>query len=189
MKKACTVVLKRDIRLKLPNQFLEVKEISILYFILCHVAIWTTLCVYSDCGGNISNAEQATGIIQSENFPIKYEAPESGMATKSCHWYLNVKAAHQILINILEFTLEGNPACEFCSNLYKSVTEWHVIEIFRIAARGCSAAVLRLWLDMNTYPIEVCGEKPNNDSLLYVSVSNQARIRLVEEFLFLFSRL
>lgn len=63
-----------------------------------------------DCGGNLSNIEESSGIIQSENFPIKYDSPVAGKATRSCNWYITVKPSHQILFNVLTFVLEGNPA-------------------------------------------------------------------------------
>ncbi|XKL66755.1 hypothetical protein PGB90_010175 [Kerria lacca] len=112
--------------------------------------------IFGDCGNNISNSGEGTGIIQNENFPAKYEAPILGIATRSCHWYINVRPSHQILLNVLSFILEGNPS-----------------------SRGCSAAVIRIWLDLNSLPIELCGEKPVNDSLLFMSAGNQARISFI----------
>lgn len=68
--------------------------------------------IIADCGNNISNSGEGTGIIQNENFPAKYEAPILGIATRSCHWYINVRPSHQILLNVLSFILEGNPSCK-----------------------------------------------------------------------------
>ena len=73
----------------------------------------TAKSIFGDCGGNISNPDEGTGIIQTRNYPKKYEGPPPGMATRTCHWYITVKPNHQILFNFLTFTLEGSPACEY----------------------------------------------------------------------------
>ncbi|XP_065225837.1 tolloid-like protein 2 isoform X2 [Planococcus citri] len=114
----------------------------------------TVKSIFGDCGSNISHAED--GILQSTNYPIKYEVPTMGQALKTCNWFITVKPGHQILLNFGSFILEGNPA-----------------------GRGCPAAVVRLWLDIQAPPIELCGEKAPNDTMLYMSVSNQARISFV----------
>lgn len=47
-----------------------------------------------------------------------------------------------------------------------------------IPARGCAAAVLRLWLspDSDMPPIEMCGEKPAMENWQYVTQGQTARI-------------
>lgn len=48
-----------------------------------------------------------------------------------------------------------------------------------LSARGCPAAVLRLWINLLNPPIELCGEKLATDKWQYLSDSNTLRFRYV----------
>ncbi|XP_050533066.1 cubilin-like [Daktulosphaira vitifoliae] len=109
--------------------------------------------IFGDCGSNISNAD--SGKVQSPNFPLKYTAPEKGMPSRTCNWFINVRPNYKILLNFISFSVEGDPL-----------------------TRGCASAVLRLWLTMGEPPLELCGEKPV-DPWQFLSDSNQLRISFV----------
>lgn len=63
---------------------------------------------FQDCGSNISNAD--SGKVQSPNFPLKYTAPEKGMPSRTCNWFINVRPNYKILLNFVSFSVEGEPA-------------------------------------------------------------------------------
>jgi len=72
---------------------------------------------FTDCGSNISSAEY--GVISSPNFPLNYDGPVRGLASKSCNWYIIVRPKHKILLNFESFAVEGDPAgrfINFCCN-------------------------------------------------------------------------
>lgn len=48
---------------------------------------------------------------------------------------------------------------------------------FVITARGCPAAVVRVWSSNDGLPLELCGEKSADDRWEYMSESNTMRIR------------
>ncbi|XP_046671731.1 dorsal-ventral patterning tolloid-like protein 1 [Homalodisca vitripennis] len=114
--------------------------------------------IYGDCGSNVSSSDY--GIIMSPNFPLNYEGPTRGMASKTCNWYVNVRPNHKILLNFEFFAVEGDPT-----------------------SRGCPAAVVRLWNTVgapdSSVPIELCGEKPPTDKWQYMSDSNHLRISFI----------
>lgn len=49
----------------------------------------------------------------SPNFPLNYEGPTRGMASKTCNWYVNVRPNHKILLNFEFFAVEGDPSCKY----------------------------------------------------------------------------
>ncbi|KAH8407152.1 hypothetical protein KR222_009554 [Zaprionus bogoriensis] len=106
-----------------------------------------------DCGGNFSNED--SGIITSPNYPAGYKAPGRGMASNACNWVMTARAGYKLSINFEQFGLEGDPA-----------------------GRGCPAAVLRLWVnvDSDQPPVELCGEKPAIEQWHYISTGQTARI-------------
>ncbi|XP_034484961.1 cubilin [Drosophila innubila] len=106
-----------------------------------------------DCGGNFSNED--SGIITSPNYPAGYKAPGRGMASNACNWVMTARAGYKLSINFEQFGLEGDPA-----------------------GRGCPAAVLRLWVnvDSDQPPVELCGEKPPVEHWHYISTGQTARI-------------
>ncbi|XP_060650522.1 uncharacterized protein LOC132787482 isoform X3 [Drosophila nasuta] len=106
-----------------------------------------------DCGGNFSNED--SGIITSPNYPAGYKAPGRGMASNACNWVMTARAGYKLSINFEQFALEGDPA-----------------------GRGCPAAVLRLWVnvDSDQPPVELCGEKPPVEQWHYISTGQTARI-------------
>ncbi|XP_037944623.1 uncharacterized protein LOC119677377 isoform X3 [Teleopsis dalmanni] len=105
-----------------------------------------------DCGGNFSNED--SGIILSPNYP-GYKAPSKGMASMACNWVMTARPGYKLSINFEIFSLEGDPA-----------------------NRGCPAAVLRLWVnvDSDQPPLELCGEKPPAEPWHYISTGQTARI-------------
>ncbi|XP_017101036.2 tolloid-like protein 2 isoform X2 [Drosophila bipectinata] len=106
-----------------------------------------------DCGGNFSN--QDSGIITSPNWPAGYKAPGRGMASNACNWVMTARPGYKLSIHFEQFGLEGDPA-----------------------SRGCPAAVLRLWMnvDSDQPPLELCGEKPPVEHWHYTSTGQTARI-------------
>lgn len=48
---------------------------------------------------------------------------------------------------------------------------------FRFSARGCPAAVLRMWFSILNPPLEVCGVKAPEDDWSYLSDNNNMRLR------------
>jgi hypothetical protein len=46
-----------------------------------------------------------------------------------------------------------------------------------VTARGCPAAVVRLWHTIDGPPLELCGEKPLSEKWQHVSEGNSMRIR------------
>jgi hypothetical protein len=114
----------------------------------------TAKSIFGDCGGNVSNLD--SGVITSPKFPGKYEGPLKGLSSKSCNWYVSVRPSYKIMLNFERFAVEGDPV-----------------------GRGCPAAVLRLWTDLSTAPIELCGEKSPGDKWQYLSTSNAVRFSFV----------
>ncbi|XP_068155591.1 tolloid-like protein 2 isoform X4 [Drosophila tropicalis] len=106
-----------------------------------------------DCGGNFSNED--SGIISSPNWPAGYKAPGRGMASNACNWVMTARPGYKLSINFEQFGLEGDPP-----------------------NRGCPAAVLRLWVnvDSDQPPLELCGEKPAIEHWHYISTGQTARI-------------
>ncbi|XP_058800647.1 dorsal-ventral patterning tolloid-like protein 1 isoform X2 [Phymastichus coffea] len=107
--------------------------------------------VFGDCGTNISSLHY--GVITSPNFPNKYEAPTRGVASKTCNWFINVRPSHQILVNFELFSVEGEQA-----------------------ARGCPAAVLRMWISPHSTPVEMCGVKEPEDKWSHISDNHFMRL-------------
>nr|CAD7266618.1 unnamed protein product [Timema shepardi] len=64
--------------------------------------------VFGDCGSNVSSLEY--GVISSPNFPLNYDAPARGLASKTCIWYINVRQKHKIMLNFEFFAVEGEPS-------------------------------------------------------------------------------
>ncbi|XP_077288055.1 tolloid-like protein 1 [Arctopsyche grandis] len=110
--------------------------------------------IFGDCGGNMSGMEY--GVITSPNFPSNYDGPGRGLASKTCNWFVSVKPQHKILLNFEFFAVEGDPL-----------------------GRGCPAAVLRLWHEVNGPPVELCGEKALTDKWQYITESNSLRITFI----------
>uniref|UniRef100_A0A034V5E0 Tolloid-like protein 2 n=2 Tax=Bactrocera dorsalis TaxID=27457 RepID=A0A034V5E0_BACDO len=107
----------------------------------------------AECGGNFSG--QDSGIITSPNYPAGYKAPSRGMASMACNWIMTARPGYKLSINFEHFSIEGDPA-----------------------NRGCPAAVLRLWVnvDSDQPPLELCGEKPLIEQWYYISTGQTARI-------------
>ncbi|XP_055908933.1 uncharacterized protein LOC129943472 isoform X2 [Eupeodes corollae] len=106
-----------------------------------------------DCGGNFSNEE--SGIITSPHYPSNYKSPAKGLASMACNWYMTARPGYKLSINFEHFSVEGDPM-----------------------ARGCPAAVLRMWtnIDSEAAPIELCGEKPSTEHWHYISTGQSSRI-------------
>lgn len=64
--------------------------------------------VFGDCGGNFSGQE--SGIIQSPNYPAKYDGPGKGLASRACNWYVSVRNGYRVSMHFEMFSVEGDPA-------------------------------------------------------------------------------
>ncbi|XP_076544897.1 cubilin isoform X2 [Osmia lignaria lignaria] len=110
--------------------------------------------IFGDCGSNISSVNY--GIIASPNFPNKYDGPARNFASKTCNWFIRVRANHQILLNFELFSVEGDQS-----------------------VRGCPAAVLRMWYSVLTTPVELCGVKTPDIKWTYLSEDNNMRLSFI----------
>ncbi|XP_063545842.1 cubilin isoform X1 [Cydia strobilella] len=110
--------------------------------------------IFGDCGGNVSGAEW--GAITSPRFPLPYEPPARGTASRVCNWFVTARPGKRLLLNFDHFAVEG-----------------HLTE------RGCPAAVLRLWYESPGPPLELCGEKAPGDRWQYLSSSNSIRLSFI----------
>ncbi|XP_032681365.1 cubilin isoform X3 [Odontomachus brunneus] len=110
--------------------------------------------IFGDCGSNISSLNY--GIITSPNFPNKYEGPARNLASKTCNWFIRVRPNQQILLNFELFSVEGDQS-----------------------ARGCPAAVLRMWYSLTSTPRELCGMKPSEVKWSYISEDNNMRLSFI----------
>ncbi|KAJ8981546.1 hypothetical protein NQ317_009805 [Molorchus minor] len=110
--------------------------------------------IFGDCGGNVSSLDH--GVLSSPNYPKNYDAPSKNQASKSCNWYVNVRPKYKILMIFEKIAIEGDPI-----------------------NRGCAAAVLRLWYDLSTTPVEMCGETPITEKWQYLSTSNAIRFSFI----------
>ncbi|KAM0732404.1 Cubilin [Formica fusca] len=110
--------------------------------------------IFGDCGSNISSLNY--GIITSPNFPNKYDGPARNLASKTCNWFIMVRANHQILLNFETFSVEGDQL-----------------------ARGCPAAVLRIWYSLTSTPHELCGVKTPDTKWNFLSEDNNMRLSFI----------
>ena len=76
--------------------------------------------VFGDCGGNFSGQE--SGLINSPNYPAKYDGPGKGLASRACNWYLNVKNGYKISMNFEMFSVEGEPQ----GNIFTVLTKYRM---------------------------------------------------------------
>ncbi|EEB14888.1 hypothetical protein Phum_PHUM333350, partial [Pediculus humanus corporis] len=97
-----------------------------------------------------------SGFKASPNFPLNYEGPGRGLASKTCNWFIKVKPKHKILLYFEIFAVEGEPS-----------------------GKGCPAAVVRLWTSNDGMPLELCGEKTAEEKWEYISDSNTMRISFI----------
>jgi len=63
-----------------------------------------------------------------------------------------------------------------CPLLAESVVDVGVCAIF-VTARGCPAAVVRLWHTIDGPPLELCGVKAMTERWQYLSEDNSMQIR------------
>ncbi|XP_026672046.1 bone morphogenetic protein 1 isoform X2 [Ceratina calcarata] len=110
--------------------------------------------IFGDCGSNISSLNY--GIIASPNFPDNYEGPARNMASKTCNWFIRVGPNQRILLNFESFSVEGDQS-----------------------ARGCPAAVLRMWHSASSTPVELCGVKGPDTEWTYLSEDNNMRLSFI----------
>ena len=71
----------------------------------------TAKSIFGDCGGNVSNLD--SGVITSPKFPADYDGPTKGLSSKSCNWYVSVRAGYKIMLNFERFAVEGDPVGKF----------------------------------------------------------------------------
>ncbi|XP_043504117.1 dorsal-ventral patterning tolloid-like protein 1 isoform X1 [Polistes fuscatus] len=110
--------------------------------------------IFGDCGSNISSLNY--GVITSPNFPNKYDGPSKNFASKTCNWFIRVRPNQQILLDFDKFSVEGDQS-----------------------ARGCPAAVLRMWYSSSSTPLELCGVKTSDTKWTYLSEDNNMRLSFI----------
>ncbi|XP_067008195.1 bone morphogenetic protein 1 [Anabrus simplex] len=110
--------------------------------------------IFGDCGSNASSSEY--GVISSPNYPLHYDGPAKGVASKTCNWFVTVRPKYKILLNFEVFAVEGDPA-----------------------ARGCPASVVRLWHKHDDPPLELCGEKQPADKWQFMSEGSSIRLSFI----------
>ncbi|XP_035739919.1 dorsal-ventral patterning tolloid-like protein 1 isoform X7 [Vespa mandarinia] len=110
--------------------------------------------IFGDCGSNISSLNY--GVITSPNFPNKYDGPSKNFASKTCNWFIRVRPNQQILLNFDKFSVEGDQT-----------------------ARGCPAAVLRMWYSSSSTPLELCGVKNGDSKWSFLSEDNNMRLSFI----------
>ncbi|XP_037074507.1 CUB domain-containing protein 2-like [Pollicipes pollicipes] len=106
--------------------------------------------IFGDCGRNISGTQD--GVITSPDFPNTYPAKKS----KVCHWYIHVKPSRKILLFFDTFVVEGDRL-----------------------SRGCPAAVVRVWQDLKSSPIELCGDSLPEEVKQIVSTGRVMKISFI----------
>lgn len=62
--------------------------------------------IFGDCGGNMSGAEW--GVITSPRFPMPYEPPSRGAASRVCNWFVTARPGKRLLLNFEHFAVEGH---------------------------------------------------------------------------------
>lgn len=60
---------------------------------------------------NVSSSDY--GVISSPNFPMNYEGPGRGLASKACNWFISVKPKHRVSLYFEVFAVEGDPVGKF----------------------------------------------------------------------------
>jgi hypothetical protein len=70
-----------------------------------------------------------------------------------CNWYITVRPRFKVLLFFETFTVEGEPS-----------------------VRGCSGAVVRVWLDLSQQPVELCGSQLSNETSELISATNMLKI-------------
>lgn len=73
-----------------------------------------------------------------------------------CNWFITVRSGSRVMLYFDQFSVEGDPP-----------------------NRGCPGAIVRVWLNLNQKPIELCGEKLNPDINQFLSEFNVLRITFV----------
>lgn len=104
---------------------------------------------FGDCGSNITGLEN--GIITSPNYPNGYLNHR-----QVCNWYITVRPRFKVLFHFETFLVEGDPK-----------------------VRGCSGAVVRVWLDLSQQPVELCGSELSNETSELISTTNMLKITFI----------
>lgn len=92
--------------------------------------------VFGDCGGNFTGLD--SGIITSPNYPLNYEGPGKGLASKACNWYVTARTGYKIFLNFEFFGVEGDPASKFFLNFIKLLMDYILI-ILQLRSWMCSS--------------------------------------------------
>jgi len=87
-------------------------------------------------------------VITTPNYPNGYLAHR-----QVCTWYITVRPRYKVLLYFETFLVEGEPS-----------------------SRGCSGAVVRVWLDLSQQPVELCGSELNNETIQLISTTNLLKI-------------
>ena len=104
-----------------------------------------------ECGRNIT--QDHSGVLTTPNWPAPYDGPQRGEGSSTCNWYLTVRPGSRVMLHFQVFNIEGSPK-----------------------DRGCPAAAVRIWEDIDGIPVELCGEKLPFDQSQYVSSRNIMRV-------------
>ncbi|ODN01954.1 Cubilin [Orchesella cincta] len=115
---------------------------------------FTAKTIFGECGQNITQAQ--SGVLTSPKWPQKYDGPSKGEGSATCNWYLSVRPGSRVMLHFQNFAIEGEPT-----------------------GRGCPAAAVRIWVDPDGVPVELCGESLNVDNSQYVSARNLMRVTFI----------
>jgi len=157
----------------------------------------------SDCGQNITNQEN--GVITSPGYPFKYPPYR-----QICNWFITVRPKHKVLLFFEFFLIEGDPAskchhhllalvctvisltavgsitCVIMASFLAFYSNQHSFHHHHnhVTARGCPGAVVRVWQELSSPPIELCGEGLANETKEFVSSSEMLRVSWVSFLLY-----
>ncbi|XP_076057543.1 cubilin-like isoform X2 [Oratosquilla oratoria] len=115
--------------------------------------------LFSDCGENITSTETniiTSGIITSPHWPNNYDNPKKTEGSFMCDWFISVRPNHRVYLWLQSFAVEGDPD-----------------------TRGCPAAVLRAWPDLDKVPREVCGETLTPKNSVITSKNSLLRLSFI----------
>lgn len=109
--------------------------------------------VYGDCGANLTAPGTSSGVFTSPRWPDKYDRSSGPY---NCHWEIQSRPDHKILLHLQSFSIEGE-----------------------LESRGCGLATLRIWKKPEEPPLEICGENLKEEHEQHLSDGNKMMITFI----------